>query len=142
MEQWIGVLPYGNSFASASQYLYQDSLLLASLIQWYIPPGWSMAEVQRTTIPFALPKRPTNWFKLDQQSRQQVLRAYCPNILISACSRDSRPRDWSRLGPIFLVSVSSNIPRDSRDWQILCFLAFFHFFSKMEAEINSLFLMS
>ena len=34
----------------------------------------------------------------------------------SACSRDSRPRDWSRLGAIFMVSVSPNISRDSRDW--------------------------
>ena len=34
----------------------------------------------------------------------------------SACSRDSIPRDWSRLGSIFLVSVSPIIPRDSRDW--------------------------
>ena len=33
----------------------------------------------------------------------------------SACSRDSRPRDWSCLGSIFLVSVSPIISRDSRD---------------------------
>ena len=33
----------------------------------------------------------------------------------SACSRNSRPRDWSRLGSIFLVSVSPIISRDSRD---------------------------
>ena len=45
-------------------------------------------------------------------------------VRTSACSRDSRPRDWSRLGLIFLVSVSSNIPRDSRDWQALYFLVF------------------
>ena len=37
-------------------------------------------------------------------------------LCISACSRDSRPRDWSRLGAIFMVSVSPNISRDSRDW--------------------------
>ena len=40
----------------------------------------------------------------------------------SACSRDSRPRDWSRLGPIFVVSVSPIISRDSRDWGQLYFL--------------------
>ena len=33
----------------------------------------------------------------------------------SACSRDSRPRDWSRLGAIFMVAISPNISRDSRD---------------------------
>ena len=37
-------------------------------------------------------------------------------IAPSACSRDSRPRDWSRLGAIFMVSISQNISRDSRDW--------------------------
>ena len=44
----------------------------------------------------------------------QFLFAY--RVGSSACSRDSRPRDWSRLGAIFLVSVSPNISRDSRDW--------------------------
>ena len=40
----------------------------------------------------------------------------------SACSRDSRPRDWSRLGPILLVSVSPIISRDSRDCRQLYLL--------------------
>ena len=40
---------------------------------------------------------------------------------LSACSRDSRPRDWSRLGFILLVSVSPIISRDSRDWGQLYF---------------------
>ena len=34
------------------------------------------------TVHVDLPKRPINGFKLDQQKRQQVLRAYCPNIYI------------------------------------------------------------
>ena len=38
------------------------------------------------------------------------------NIYTSACSRDSRPRDWSCLGSIFMVSVSPNTSRDSREW--------------------------
>ena len=38
----------------------------------------------------------------------------CIYLGISACSRDSRPRDWSRLGSILLVSVSPIISRDSR----------------------------
>ena len=36
-------------------------------------------------------------------------------VCTSVCSRDSRPRDCSRLGAIFMVSVSPNISRDSRD---------------------------
>ena len=44
------------------------------------------------------------------------------SISISACSRDSRPRDWSRLGSIFLVSVSAIISQDSRDSGQLYFL--------------------
>jgi hypothetical protein len=31
-------------------------------------------------VQFALPKWPTNYFNLFQQTRQHVLRAYCPNI--------------------------------------------------------------
>ena len=46
----------------------------------------------------------------------------CPLVSTSACSRDSRPRDRSRLGSIFLVSVSPIISRDSRDWGQLFFL--------------------
>ena len=45
------------------------------------------------------------------------------SVAHSACSRDSRPRDWSRLGSIFLVSVSPIISRDSRDWGQHYFLA-------------------
>ena len=36
-------------------------------------------------------------------------------LKFSGCSRDSRPRDWFRLMAIFLVLVSPNISRDSRD---------------------------
>ena len=43
-------------------------------------------------------------------------------VCISACSRDSRPQDWSRLGSIFLVSVSPIISRDSRDCRQLYLL--------------------
>ena len=32
------------------------------------------------TVDIVLPNRPTNQFKLVQQSRQQALRAYCTNI--------------------------------------------------------------
>ena len=39
-------------------------------------------------------------------------------ISTSTCSQDLRPRDWSRLGTIFMVSVSPNISRDSRDCQL------------------------
>ena len=42
-------------------------------------PCWFGAEI-KITLQVALPKQPTNKFQLDQQSRQQALRAYCPNI--------------------------------------------------------------
>ena len=50
---------------------------------WYIRflPGWSGAEI-KCTVYVAQPKRPMNQFKLDQQSRQHALRAYCSNIYI------------------------------------------------------------
>ena len=42
-------------------------------------PGWSRAEI-KCTVHIALPKRPINQFKLDQQIRKLRLRPYCPNI--------------------------------------------------------------
>ena len=43
---------------------------------WYIHflPGWCGVEIA------ALPKRPVNYFKLDQQIRQNELRTYCPKM--------------------------------------------------------------
>ena len=66
-----------------TQFIYKDSKLSASFMQCYICflPGWSEAEM-KCTVHVDLPKRPINGFKLDQQKRQQVLRAYCPNIYI------------------------------------------------------------
>ena len=60
----------------------QNSMLLAQM-QWYICflPCWSGANIKRT-LHVARQKRPINQFKLDQQSRQQGLRAYCPNIYL------------------------------------------------------------
>ena len=54
---------------------------------------------------------------------------YITYIASSACSRDSRPRDWSRLGAIFKVSISPNISRDSRDWGH--YISVFYPFSKV-----------
>ena len=50
-------------------------------MKWYIRflPGWSGVEI-KCTVYVALSKQPLNQFKLDQKSRQQALRAYCPNI--------------------------------------------------------------
>ena len=42
-------------------------------------PGCSGAKI-KCNVHVALPKQPINQFKLYQQSRQKVLRAYCPNI--------------------------------------------------------------
>ena len=65
----------------SSQYIYQDSKLLASLMQWKICflPGWSGKEI-KCTMHVALPKRPMNQFNLVPQSRQQVLTAYYSNL--------------------------------------------------------------
>ena len=46
--------------------------------------GWSRAEI-KCTVHVALPKRSINQFKLDKQSRQQALRAYCPNVYTMSC---------------------------------------------------------
>ena len=66
-----------------TQYIYQDSKLIASLLQWYIHfyPDWSGAEIKCTVQNF-LPERPIKQFKPVQQSRQQDPRAYCPNMYI------------------------------------------------------------
>ena len=42
-------------------------------------PCWFGAEI-KITLKVPSPKRPTNKFQLDQQSRQQALRAYWSNI--------------------------------------------------------------
>ena len=138
-----------------SQYKYQDSQLLASLMQLYIRflPGWSGAEI-KCTVNVSLPKRPINYhkraiitsalhmfypifevhffvfkevfsensvlmngqcsrvvcnhervmmervqqFKLDQQNRQQALRAYCPNIYILCFSLNNCKSSMITLG--------------------------------------------
>ena len=59
-------------------YIYKDSKLLASLMQWYICflPSWSGAEIKCTVH---VTQTVYKLVKLAQQSRQ-ALRAYCPNI--------------------------------------------------------------
>ena len=64
--------------------------------------------------PFKLPKCVNCRLKKKTcQSQRYTIEIY---IGTSVCSRDSRPRDWFRLGAIFMVSVSPNISRGSRDW--------------------------
>ena len=63
-----------------SQYIYQDSNLLAShifLIRFL--PGKCGAKIM-CAVHVALIKRPINKLKLDRQSRQLVLKAHCPDI--------------------------------------------------------------
>ena len=55
--------------------VFQEGLQLQS--QEELGVGW--ASGARGAI-FALPKWPINQFKPVQQSRKQLLRAYCPNI--------------------------------------------------------------
>ena len=65
----------------------------------------------------ALPKRPINYLKLDQQSRQQALRAFCPNIytvlLLKAiaerrmCHKTRQSKDFQESCFIVASNVSS-----------------------------------
>ena len=73
---WLIGLQRLNECGLMAQYIYQDSKLLASLMQWYIPflPCRSGAEI-KCAVHDALPKRSINQFKLVQESRQLVLRA-------------------------------------------------------------------
>ena len=45
-------------------------------------PSWLVWEEIECTVHIAPPNRPINQFELVQQSRQQVLRAYCPNMIV------------------------------------------------------------
>ena len=47
---------------------------------WHMIPFWLVWADIECIVRVALSKRPINHFKVVQQSRQQVLRAYCPNI--------------------------------------------------------------
>ena len=81
------------------QYIYQDSKNIAILQPWYIRfyPCWSG---QKSSAPCTLIKRPINQFKPVQQSRQQVLRAYCPNIYTVSQSLPVCPSASLTLFPI------------------------------------------
>ena len=46
----------------------------------HLIPYWLFWAEVKCMLHVVLPKRPINEFKLDQQSRQQALKAYCPNI--------------------------------------------------------------
>ena len=68
--------------SSQSQFIYWDSKLFATLQLLYIQflPGQSEQKSSVCCIVHtALPKWPIHQFKPVQQSRQQTLRAYCPN---------------------------------------------------------------
>ena len=69
-------------FFLKAQYIYQGSKNSATLQLWYIQflPGWSGLGRNQVYFDVALPKWLINYFKPVQQSRLQVLRAYCPNI--------------------------------------------------------------
>ena len=75
-------------FFPPSKYTYQDSKLSATLQLWYIQflLGWSW---QKSRVDVVLPKLPINQLKMVQESREQALRAYCPNISILLCSSPS-----------------------------------------------------
>ena len=59
---------------------YKDVHVLAySYVMVHSLPSWSVIEI-KCTFHVTLPKCPINKSELDQQSRQQPLRAYCPNV--------------------------------------------------------------
>ena len=97
-----------------SQYIYQNSKLFFSLMQWYINflPDWCGAEI-KCTVHLALPKRPINQFKLDRQNRQQALRAYCSNIYTVTLGANVLQHEsvslsivtWSRANPNVMIKL-------------------------------------
>ena len=56
-----------------------NSIFLALV---HLLPSWLVLAEIKCTLYVTLTKRPITQFKPDQQSRQQALRAYCPNISI------------------------------------------------------------
>ena len=72
------VTAYFESTALASQYIDQDSKLLLVLVR-SIPSWLVLAEIKRA-VHVTLSKCPIHHFKAVQKTRQQVLRAYCPDI--------------------------------------------------------------
>ena len=62
-----------------------NSKTLATLWLWYNPFWLVWVEIE-CTMHAALPRRPINQFKPVKQSRQQVLRFYCPNIFVAVFS--------------------------------------------------------
>ena len=71
----------------------KDSKTFANIQLWYMVNSISSLLVWEEigyTVHVALPKQPINHFKPVQQSRQQELRSYCPNILqLWACKYSS-----------------------------------------------------
>ena len=55
---------------------------LESLALVHLIPSWLVCAEIELTRHIALPKQPINQYKPVQESCQQVLRAYCPNIYI------------------------------------------------------------
>ena len=65
-----------------------DSRTLFNYSLALIHSNSSWLEIQ-CTVHVALPKRPIKWFQLVSQSRQQVVKAYCPNVYTVPCSKSN-----------------------------------------------------
>ena len=62
----------------------------------------------------ALPKQPINQFKLIQQSRQQTLRAYCPDIYtVTTGCQENYPDEYCSQYPPEGIPAK---PRSIADW--------------------------
>ena len=59
-----------------------------------------------SAVHLALTKRRINQFKPVQQSRQQVLRAYCPNIYAVSGAVGVSGRDWHDQGQVLCHPIA------------------------------------
>ena len=90
-----------NSFRVFSDFLNQKNVVQEKIMNEYLAKNNKSFKADQSI----------NWITHQKCKDMSIL----SKVTISGCSRDSRPRDWSRLGAIFLVSVSPIISRDSRD---------------------------
>ena len=120
------------TFTLKTQYIYQNSKLLAILQLWYIRflPGQSGAEME-CTVHVALPKPRINQFKPVIQSRQQEFKSLLSQKIYCCASRHLSKASPVNLTISFWGAMGDN-DSAARGKKLLCVKSFH--------EINMLFL--
>ena len=81
-------------------------------------PSWLLLAEINSTVHVALPKPPINQFKPVQQSRQQTLRAYCPNIFnVSQALHfhiGEEENDGTEVQRPYYISIAMNVGNEIR----------------------------